>query len=117
MTEQQQQIAIAEACGCSLTKDDAGFWLFKTPGSLDKRVASHYQEVDAWRLCAPGYLNDLNAMHEAVNTLNEIQGCIFCDNLFKIMNSSDGVSEFMKVNASAAQRAEAFLKTLNLWKP
>ena len=102
MTEQEQRCAIAKACGWN--QYTSGKWfkgLFMMPDPLNP----------------PDYLNDLNAMHEAVNTLNEIQGCIFCDNLFKIMNSSNGVSEFMKVNASAAQRAEAFLRTLNLWKP
>jgi hypothetical protein len=102
MTEQQQRIAISEVCGWN--QSTSGKWfkgLFMMPDPLNP----------------PDYLNDLNAMNEAENTLNEIQGCIFCDNLFKILNSSDGVSEFMKVNATAAQRAEAFLKTLNLWKP
>ena len=103
MKATEQRIAIAEACGWTrLRSHPLSRWLSPHGGS--------------W-YDAPNYLNDLNAMHEAENVLNEIQGFIFSDHLFRILNSSEGVSEFMKIHATAAQRAEAFLKTLDLWKP
>ena len=55
MTPEAQRIAIAEACGWSYEKNetyapDGAFWWSKNPEF-------------------PDYLNDLNAMHEAENTL------------------------------------------------
>ncbi len=60
----------------------------------------------------PDYLNDLNAMHEAEGTLNRGSG----------YHETGGYGLYLvaldhDVSATAAQRAEAFLKTLNLWKP
>ena len=52
----------------------------------------------------PDYLNDLNAMHEAEKTLK----------VSEIIPYGENVGHDMK--ATAAQRAEAFLKTLNLYK-
>ena len=56
MTEEQQRIAIAEACGWSYEKNetyapDGAFWWSKNPEF-------------------PDYLNDLNAMHSAVASQN-----------------------------------------------
>jgi hypothetical protein len=95
MKPEQQQIAIAEACG--LNHPPAGIqgacWVY------------------------PDYLNDLNAMHEAEKVLTSEQyaddfiyhlGCVFNDNGLCIIAKA--------VHATAAQRAEAFLRTLNLWK-
>jgi hypothetical protein len=55
-------------------------------------------------------------MHEAEKVLDSNQACQFANNLFRVMIGEHGVSEFMKIHATAAQRSEAFLKTLNLWK-
>ncbi len=51
------------------------------------------------------YFNDLNAMHEAEKVLIGEQEAEYADSLCG--NGS--------VFATAAQRAEAFLRTLNLW--
>ena len=56
----------------------------------------------------PDYLNDLNAMHEAQRRLSDAQWDNDCDLL--------GGSLLICAHATATQRAEAFLKTLNLWK-
>ena len=60
----------------------------------------------------PDYLNDLNAMHKAEKQLeaedNHAYGC-YCFELYEKYGNT--------VSLTAAQRAEAFLKTLNLWKP
>jgi hypothetical protein len=101
MNPEEQKIAIAEACGitvipCSCTNDP---W-------RDDATGKHILD----------YLNDLNAMHEAEKVLDSNQACQFANNLFRVMIGEHGVSEFMKIHATAAQRSEAFLKTLNLWK-
>jgi hypothetical protein len=59
---------------------------------------------------SPDYLNDLNAMHEAEKMLNSESG----------YHGIGGYGLYLvalehNVSATAAQRAEAFLKTLNLW--
>lgn len=101
MTTESQRIAIAEACGWSYEKNetyapDGAFWWSKNPEF-------------------PDYLNDLNAMHEAEKTLNPIQAAEYA----RILTSIAWQSEqpvFAPMAAKADQRAEAFLKTLNLWK-
>jgi hypothetical protein len=94
---EQQRIAIAEACG--FAKD----WDFKRA-----------QPCRGWCVTSlPDYLNDLNAMHEAENVLTNEQWWLFVEFLTEIRGG--GVA--LCISATAAQRAEAFLKTLNLWKP
>jgi len=96
MNKEQQRIKIAEACGF-----DKSHWLelgsgivFGTSGSL------------------PDYLNDLNAMHEAEKVLNNTNWWIFVEHLTNICGG--GVA--LGISATATQRAEAFLRTLNLWE-
>ena len=66
----------------------------------------------------PDYLNDLNAMHDAVKSLPQNIKPRYFARLCVVVSvaiSLNGYSE--ATEATAAQRAEAFLKTLNLWKP
>ena len=93
MSPEQQRIAIAEACG----------WFF-----MD----------DSWRypngakaLSLPDYLNDLNAMHEAEKVLINGKEQVYFEDLHGVAGNLTFYC------ATAAQRAEAFLKTLNLWTP
>jgi len=58
----------------------------------------------------PNYCNDLNAMHEAEKMLGGDQRFVYWHNLNSIVLGTVHVAF-----ATAAQRAEAFLKTLNLW--
>jgi hypothetical protein len=63
----------------------------------------------------PDYLNDLNAMHDAEEYLfkDVHQWRYFINNL----RDATGEDPFLAVaHATAAQRAEAFLKTLGLWE-
>jgi hypothetical protein len=75
---------------------------------------------DGRHLCGyyPDYLNDLNAMHEAEDTIrdNSWAWLTYMSQLNRIPSLED---EWLlaAVHATAAQRAEAFLKTLELWKP
>ena len=56
------------------------------------------------------YTSDLTAMHEAERTLTCLQSEDYGEELRKICQS-----DWFIYHATAAQRAEAFLKTLNLW--
>jgi hypothetical protein len=67
--------------------------------------------MDRFTTPIPDYLNDLNAMHEAENILSseKWQRRDYIDYL-----SED--DQWLHVHSTAAQRAEAFLRTLNLWE-
>jgi hypothetical protein len=68
-----------------------------------------------WARC-PDYLNDLNAIHKAVLKLDDLQAVEFCFALQKVVcGGYSMVTGPLVVNATAAQRCEALLKTLNLW--
>ena len=112
MNDTEQRIAIAKARGCTMATDLDGFWVFSQPGQLDKRVAKHHSEEDAWRLCAKNYPTDLNAMHEAEKHLG-LKYDKWTRELRVICLRDRRCIE----SATAAQRAEAFLRTLDLWKP
>ena len=102
MTPEQQRIAIAEACKI-LSQDQWGP-LYKTA-------------LGVVRVC-PDYLNDLNAMHEAVMTLNADQMVSMDHHLDVVVgNGRQGLNcEYFLWSATAAQFAEAFLRTIGKWK-
>ena len=109
MTQEQQRIAIAEACGWKNCAGDSGFTTrYKgTPSETTVRVT------------LPDYINDLNAMHEAVKMLNYDQRNKYLNILCELtredeMDDVDG--DFAWCDATASQRAEAFLKTLGRWE-
>jgi hypothetical protein len=129
MTPEQQRIKIAEACCwsacqyCWHPRDTEGrrgkLWLGISPINRDKPF-----EVACWEL--PDYLNDLNAMHEAEEILKQkgdftsylsalAKTCGFkaqgSEAWFCLHAGLEAVA-----SATAAQRAEAFLRTLNLWE-
>ncbi len=95
MKPELQRIRIAKACGF-----DESHWIeleggivFGTSGSL------------------PDYPNDLNAMHEAEVVIIKLG--------YTAIRTYEDLLQKQIANiifATAAQRAEAFLKALNLWK-
>lgn len=104
MTPQAQRIAIAEVCGWKCSK--FGWWSHPT---LPDNGGSMHD--------CPDYLNDLNAMHQAEKVLrsglkDEQWSAYTCN-----VNTAVGTRGIWKAicHATAAQRAEAFLRTLNLW--
>jgi hypothetical protein len=103
MTEEQQRIAIAEACGYTHVRIVKAI-----EGPPDIGIGHHPTEPHS----IPDYPNDLNAMHEAEKTLDDDLDLDYSENL-EIVTGGD-MSKYR--SATAAQRAEAFLKTLNLWK-
>jgi len=110
MTDEQINIAIAEACGWKKLSEYNGAW--------GRDLQRTY--------LLPDYCNDLNAMHEAEKTLDD-------DHLYIYGNILDYITRKVKMpmsyvhkpeagmypelfRATARQRAEAFLKTINKWE-
>ncbi len=66
-------------------------------------------------------LNDLNAMHEAEKVIGPKQKPYYCSELWNFTELWDltvtpnSNHEWKMCHATAAQRAEAFLRTLGLW--
>lgn len=63
-------------------------------------------------------VNDLNAMHEAEKTLKDEQWPAFKTAVENLTYKScpKGQKYFRPISATAAQRAEAFLRTIGKWK-
>jgi hypothetical protein len=97
MTDEQINIAIAEACGWKYINNetyapDGSFWWSK-------------------KAEFPDYCNDLNAMHEAEKIFDHALYCRYINELCDITIKGNN-SMYM---ATAVQRAEAFLKTIEKW--
>ena len=99
MTPEQQRIAIAEECGWTEISD----W---GAGGINGK-----HPTEPWVEVIPDYLNDLNAMHAAEDTMGDPQLWTEYDN--QLASVMDHVG--WKYHATAEQRAEAFGLTLNLW--
>lgn len=108
MSPIEQRIAIAKACGYKLTP------LPQNPNQKTWQRHGCTEEL-------PDYLTDLNAMHEAEKHMEQSETYVchdYAENLRIVIYSTNPrrVGEFRLLNATASQRAEAFLKTLGLWK-
>jgi hypothetical protein len=105
MTPEAQRIAIAEACGWKPERT----WQHGPNRMFGEHpVTGTYEAL-------PNYLSDLNAMHEAekVLTLHQYQ------QYYRFLRQAIVSSSFFHPgawHATAAQRAEAFLRALNLYK-
>ena len=102
MTNEQQRIAIAEACGY---KDVA---TGMTEGTVRVTTGFKHHTFDEE---IPDYLNDLNAMYEAERVLERESG----------YHEIGGYGLYLvalehNASATAAQRAEAFLRTIDKWE-
>lgn len=106
MDKEKQRIKIAEACGWK-TASDSPNWTYYRP------------DARGWNGELPDYLNDLNAMHEAEKVLTDEQDLEYSEFLALVVKARWGANNSCDMqrlrSATAAQRAEAFLKTLNLW--
>jgi hypothetical protein len=104
MSEEEQRIAIAEACG----------WEKKYSSMYDKKCWYNKlgTKVTPTQDQLPDYLNDLNAMHEAEKIFDYALYCRYINELCDVTIKGNN-SMYM---ATAAQRAEAFLKTIGKWK-
>lgn len=112
MKPEQQRIAIAEACGWTHCHATGGLPCGVRPGWIHEENCEQL----------PDYLNDLNAMHEAEQTLWQKDWTSrhdFVDNLARIISPTRGhyqQSGLDLLDATAAQRAEAFLRTIYKWE-
>jgi len=105
MNPEQQQLAIAEACGRVQRAD--GFWF---------PAGKYYGSAGI-----PDYLNDLNAMHEAEKTLtHETRPEYLCQLFDAATRGRSGLypvdENYLSHHATASQRAEAFLRTIGKWE-
>jgi hypothetical protein len=103
MTPEEQRIEIAKACG----------WTKFTPHTIQFCA----RRADGKWGMIPDYTNDLNAMNEAEKVLPENRLEIYASWLRDGNASGASPAELYHWHATSAQRAESFLKTLNLWKP
>ena len=104
LTDKQKRIRIAELAGCvevSVYSDGHSFC--KKPRPSDGELSIYP---------VPDYLNDLNAMHEACAQFEGNDGKCLIYNMFLHKVCNEPLSAFPIINATAAQRAAAFLLTL-----
>ena len=110
MKPEAQRIAIAEACGWSRCEGSAGY-------ETRYRGTPSETTVCVW---LPDYLNDLNAMHEAEKVLTDEQDLEYSEALEQVVSARFGCSNAEDMrrlrSATAAQRAEAFLRTIGKWE-
>lgn len=117
MNPKEQRIAIAEACGWTEISP-------RIPWGIPLGI-----EDDGTEHCLkhlPDYLNDLNAMHEAVATLSGFDLKIYAQELMNVCREypvgsfsdyrADLISLAKITQATAAQRAESLLRTIGKWE-
>lgn len=120
MTEEEQQMAIAEFCGWR-----EAFPRGKDPHPETKRggilLPYHWvnERTHARVMDLPDYLHDLNAMHEAEERLSDSQLDDYRFHLMQITQRhprwSITVDIALAIKADASQRAEALLRTIGKW--
>jgi hypothetical protein len=125
MSPEAQRIAIAEACGWRPIQRN-GLTRFVNP----KDKSAYAEDYSVLEPHLPDYLGDLNAMHEAEKVLTDEQYTKFEDTVWELITrdgkwcnvptAAGGLVALPAVRSrmtspTAAQRAEAFLKTLELW--
>ena len=107
MTPEQQRIALSAALGNLNPRIENG-----------RVIRSAFQSEDGTFFGSggvPDYLNDLNAMHQAEKVLKEEHLDAYGDWLADGNSSGGRPSELCHWHATAAQRAEAFLRTIGKW--
>ena len=108
MTDEEKRIKVAESCGWHCEDADVGYVI--PPAGTPERKA--YASCGIGLDCLPDYLNDLNAMHKAEDILFDHPdlevGERYCHWLVEVCVDSRRES----IRATAAQRAEAFVLTM-----
>lgn len=110
MTNEEINTRIAQLLG----------WIYtKTVNDIPYGRHPIYTSDVGWSIPLPDFCNDLNAMHEAEKLLRAEDGddIEYRDALIRAMSNPYGCHpEAWIWHATARQRAEAFLRTLNKWK-
>lgn len=99
MTPEAKRIAIAEACGW---RDIEPVLTMPPVGNPPRKLSQ--------KIFLPDYVNDLNAMQMAFGSLNEEQKRLCVYYVIKLLKTG----QFL-FDATAAQWAEAFLRTTGKW--
>lgn len=99
MDKEKQRVAIAEFCGWT-----GSFGMYRQISSGKNLIGG------------PDYLNDLNAIQEAVLSLPEELHHNYMGYLGNIIDLKKNKDVFYMHNATAAQRSEALLKTIGKWE-
>jgi len=107
MNEEQQRIAIAEACGLINVR------MWSESCIASKGVSDEGKYWGSLRV--PDYLNDLNACHEMEKALSKTEGYWQLKGFGKYCNELSAICGEENITATAAQRAEAFLRTIGKW--
>jgi len=115
MTPEEQRIALAEWAG----------WKYSPSANSSikhEAIMAWYRPGNSpWHLeQLPDYLNDLNAVHELEKRLSisdrEAYRSILSQNAIFYPETIGTCTDWCLIHASAEERCEALLKTLNLWK-
>lgn len=122
MTPEKQRITIAEFCGWAFECKAAHGYSVTTiskegKGVVTGRSESEFGMMDIIKL--PDYLNDLNAMHEAEKLLTDEQIWKYISKLVDLTGAEsleEYAEAFVMIHATAAQRAEALLRTIGKWE-
>jgi len=128
MKPELQRIKIAEACGWKIIDFNRGD---KLPDVIPNKT-TYWDKERKYKAypAIPDYINDLNAMHEAENILfSKPEGYErrYAMLISSVVSNCGGepfgeyAPEDLRdvcncIHATAAQRAEAFLRTLSLWE-
>jgi len=118
LTDQEKRIKVTEACGWTTihkgTHYDTEHKVYgEPPATFAMRVPANRGHA-----CTelPDYANDLNAMHETEKVLTDDQTDSYRKTLMDSMIKHGGPCGYSDaISATAAQRFDAFGKTLNLW--
>ena len=113
MKPEAQRVAIAKACGW-VEIVDGQYHAWVSPHGGEHQVAfGRYTRLDKTDIL-PDYLSDLNAMHEAEKTLTDDQQWDWQNHIVSVLPQRPQFKSLMfyVATATAAQRAEAFLRTL-----
>ena len=137
MNTDQQRLVISTLCGWKIHKSETWpkrrpkrfEYILKSPSDIQVLpqfcVGPELVSIEVDRVIGlqrtPNYPADLNAMHEAEKVLTEKQQVWYLQKLTQVRfkNGVAGMIACMNDKttfATAAERAEAFLRTLNLWR-
>lgn len=109
MTDEQINQRIAEACG----------WECLAPDVWHHGIVGYSKDTHGIvRSRIPDYCNDLNAMYEAEEQMDEIDWVFFMTELAGLVRLPKQAEVQIKqlVHSTARHRAQALLKTLGKWE-
>lgn len=115
MNTDKQRVGIAEACGWRIKQIHETTFVYPPGSPVGNGYLGALPDSPEILGLLPDYLADLNAMHEAEMALSDTTRMSYINNL-AIATGGNEWSKWPTATATAAQRAEAFLKTLNLWE-